>query len=114
MTNDRNVEERRFGQAGGTRLAPGLVGHFGSPPNRAEGHSPGADPTQTLFRVAVVKLTAEAMAGGARQGKAALAVADELRRQQAPQMPDRRTIERWHREANTPGHRLAIFEAVPG
>jgi hypothetical protein len=113
MTNDRNVDDlAKLAARAWHRASWGISDPLLTVPKVA--HSPGADPTQTLFRVAVVKLTAEAMAGGARQGKAALAVADELRRQQAPQMPDRRTIERWHREANTPGHRLAIFEAVAG
>lgn len=72
-------------------------------------HSPGADPTQILFRAAIVKLIAELVAEGMTLHTAAEFVAGELQAQQASQMPDVRTLERWYRQATKqPDSRVAV------
>jgi hypothetical protein len=61
--------------------------------------SRGADIDQTILHAAIVKLIAELVTEDMTIGAAAEAVRVELQAQRAPQVPDVRTLESWHRQA---------------
>jgi hypothetical protein len=75
-------------------------------------HSPDVDPDHAMFGAGIVKLIAEFVAEGVTVRTAVEALREELQAQQAPQVADGRTMERWHRQATQqPDSHLAILYA---